>query len=328
MMLETLREFGLECLAASGEREATLRRHAEYYLTLAQITEPKVQSADQVAWLDRLEREHDNLRAVLDWAVEQAAGSNYSPPEACGTDPKAPPSALSPLELGLRLGGVLKFFWLVRGHLREGRERVVRLLSLPRASERTFGRAAASSTVGRLSYRQGDYKTARAYWEESLAIHRELGESQWIARELDNLGFLSFSEGDVDAPRPLLEEALSFSRAVGDKRWTAGALGNLGHVYLRPGEFERARALYEEGLAIRRELGNRHGIAASLRNLARLAHAQGEYQTARSFWEQSLATNREVGNRSWEADSLASLGKVARVTRATWTPRSASARLA
>jgi predicted ATPase/DNA-binding SARP family transcriptional activator len=287
-MLETIREYGRECLAASGEMEAFQRRHAEHYLALAEAAEPALHGAEQTAWLDRLEREHDNLRAALAWSVMTGDART-----------------------GLWLGGALQFFWLVRGHLREGRVQLARLLALPNAAEHRAARAKVLQRSASLAWRQGDYKTARAVLEESLVIHRTLQNQQGIAESLGALGYCVQCLGDIEAAQAFLTESLTISRELRDRHGIAGSLGNLGHIALDQEEYDTARALYEEGLAIRRELGSRHGIAASLQNLGKLALARGHAGDAHARYSEALDINRALGNRPWEAVALIALGEAA-----------------
>jgi predicted ATPase/DNA-binding SARP family transcriptional activator len=287
-MLETIREYGRECLAASGEMEAFQCRHAVHYLALAEAAEPALHGGEQMAWLDRLEREHDNLRAALAWLVMTG-------------DAKA----------GLRLGGALQFFWLVRGHLREGREQLARLLAMPNAAEHAAARAKVLQRSASLAWRQGDYVSARAVLEESLVIHQALGDRQRIAESLGALGYCVQCLGEIEAAQAFLTESLTISRELKDQNGIAGLLGNLGHIALDRGDHDTARALYEEGLAIRRELGNQHGIAASLRNLGTLALARGDAENAHARYSEALVINRALGNRPWEAVDLIALGEAA-----------------
>ena len=138
-MLETIREYGLECLTASGEEHAIRRAHADYYLALVEAAEPALTGPEQATWLDRLETEHDNLRAALRWAEESGETG-----------------------IGLRLAGALCQFWLGRSYLSEGRERLTRLLLLAGAFAGTTARAKALTGAGHLAHNLGDYAAARA----------------------------------------------------------------------------------------------------------------------------------------------------------------------
>jgi predicted ATPase len=154
-MLETIREYGLECLLASGEAEATRLAHAGYYRALAERAEPELTGPQQAVWLGRLEQEHDNLRAALEWLAQRGEA-----------------------EQGLRVGGALWRFWVVRGYLREGQERLAGLLGLAGASTRTVARAKALTGAGTLTHNRGDYVAARALFEESLAaLKSRFGEN-------------------------------------------------------------------------------------------------------------------------------------------------------
>lgn len=239
--LETIREFGLECLTAHGEMQVVRRAHAGYYLALAETAEPHLTGPDQAVWLDRLEAEHDNLRAALSWAAESGA-----------------------VEEGLRLAGALCQFWLARSHLREGREYLVRLLPLARTSIPTAARAKVLTGAGHLAHNQGDYAAARALFEESLALWREIGNKRGIASALNDLGWMAWRQGDYAAAQVLSAESLALWQELGEKQGIATALTNLGWLAHHQGDYAAARALFEETLALRRVLEDERGVAFSL----------------------------------------------------------------
>jgi predicted ATPase len=284
-MLETLREYGLECLAASGEEQQIRERHAQSFLALAETAERELARADQRLWLDRLDGEHDNLRTALTWYTEQGVG-----------------------EAGLRLGGALSRFWWVRGHLAEGRERLARLLALPGAEAGTAERAKALNGAGILAHYQSDDRSARSLLEESLAIGRELGDRAMIAACLNDLGNVAQEQGDAEAARALYEESLSLRRELDDSGGIASCLSHLGNLSLGQGDHETAQALLQESLAIGRKVGDRVGIAFTLSNLGIIALDRGEYGTARSLFEESLSIRRELGDRREIAWSLNNMG--------------------
>ena len=161
-------------MIAAGEEERVRERHRDYFLALAEEAEPKLMGAEQAAWLQRLEEEHENLRAGLDWSLVEAGS-----------------------EGGLRLCGALQRFWWTRGHLSEGREWCARVLGKAGAEERTSERAKALNVAGVLARRQGDYPAARALHEESLAIRRQLGDRRGMAASLNNLGNVAVKQGDL-----------------------------------------------------------------------------------------------------------------------------------
>src|SRR6266849_1667335 len=291
VMLETIREYGLEALAASGEMEATRQAHAAYYLALAEAAGPKLVGPQQAVWLERLEREHDNLRSAMQWSLEQRERGHS-------------------MEMALRLGGVMQWFWQVRGLFSEGRAFLKRALA---ASEGVVSavRAKALHAAANLALIQGDYDQLEALCEESLTLFREQGDKQGIAHTLSLLGRVAFERGNITPARVLFEESLALSREVGDKENIAWSLFSLAWLASEQGEYASARLLHEESLAMHRELGNEVGIATSLLHLARdLFDSQGDPVTARSLLEEGLTLFREVSDKQGIADSFYFLGQL------------------
>ncbi|HLJ78016.1 MAG TPA: tetratricopeptide repeat protein [Acidobacteriaceae bacterium] len=288
-MLETLREYASERLSAA-DQGAVQQRHRDYFLRLAEEAKEKLIGPDQGVSLNKLEVEHDNLRLALTFCVEEPKGA----------------------ETGLRLSAALWKFWETRGHLREGQERLIALLSLPLAQEHTNARAAALNAAGVLCRRQGDYAAAQALHEESLAISRELGDLQGIANSLNDLGSVARAKSDYISARSLHEEGLDLFRKLGDRPGIAACLNNLGNVAKDQCDYSNARSLFEESLAIQRQLGNRHAIATSLGNLGIVAEKVSDYASARSLYGQCLAIFRELGSKWGIAAFVHNLGVVAR----------------
>ena len=287
-MLETIREYAGERLLAAGESGRVRERHRDYFLALAEEAVPKLVGAEQTEWLQHLEEEHENLRSALEWSLVEAGSGR-----------------------GLQLCGALQRFWVTRGHLSEGREWCARILGKAGGEERTPERAKALNAGGVLAYLQTDYPPARALYEESLAIRRQLGDRRGMAASLGNLGQVTSEQGDFTSARALHEESLAIWRELWDQSGIAVSLNNLGNVALDQGDYPAARSLHEESLAIRRGLGDQSGIAASLNNLGNVAHDQGEYAAARALYEQSLAIVRELGDRWRIARSQSDLAIVA-----------------
>jgi predicted ATPase/DNA-binding SARP family transcriptional activator len=288
-MLETLREYAQECLAEAAESVVCGRRHADYFLDLAEQAEPKLQGPEQAEWLERLETEHDNLRAAMEWCKTQQADA----------------------EAGLRLAGALGRFWFVHGHLTEGRSHLEAVLSRKEAQARTKARARALNGAGNLASCQSDYVSARALHEESLTIQRELGDRRGIGSSLNNLGIVAREHGDYASARTLYEQSLALGRELEDRRGIAASLTNLGLVAYVQGDYAAARAYHEQSLEIQRQIGDRQGIAGSLHNLGSVAWSQGDYVAAQKLYEEALFTNRVLGNRAWESYNLGNLGNVA-----------------
>jgi tetratricopeptide (TPR) repeat protein len=294
-MLETMREYAREKLLAAGEGEQTQARHLEFFTQLALTAEPALEGPNQVAWLNRLEIEHDNLRWALRWALEREDSDS-----------------------ALRLGGALAHFWTVRGHWSEGWQWLQRALEMSRhaAKESPVSRALRSKVliqVDTLVWLQGDFGIRRALIEESLALSRELGDKQGMASSLSRLGLVALDQGDHATARALFQEGLVLSRELGDKQGIAILLHNLGLVARVQGDYAAAWALHQDSLALRREVSNKQGMAGSLNSLGAVAHAQGNHTSARALYQESLALYRELGDKRGIASSLTNLGIVAHV---------------
>ncbi len=286
VMLELLREFGGEQLEASGEPEMIRHRHANFFLALA---EASLDGAEQVQSMNRLEQEHDNLRAALEWG-RRAEGAG---------------------ELCLRLASALGLFWEVRGYFSEGRQRLSAVLAMQAAQGRTAARAQLLARAAELAFRQSDYPATLALAGESLAICREVGDKRGIASALIKLGNAATEAGDYATAQRFLEEALTIWRELGDKHGTARALINLGWAALRPGDYQLASARLEEALALSRELGDTRGIGFALSGLGEVAMRQGAYARATRLVEESLELRRQIGNKWGVGVSLGTLGWVA-----------------
>jgi predicted ATPase/class 3 adenylate cyclase len=287
-LLETVRQYAQEHLERSGERPTLRGQQRDWFLALAEQAVPELLGPDQGSWLDRLESEHDNLRAALRWCVESGD-----------------------VDGGLRLGGALYRFWSVRGHIAEGRGRLAELLVLPGAAPRTVARAGVLHGAGRLAEDQADYPAAGALYDEALAIRRELGDRRGVAETLNNVGLLVHRRGDYETEQRLHEEALAIRRELGDTWGIAASLGNLGGVAFRRCDYPRARALFEQALATWRQRGDQERIAIALHSLASISFEQGDYERAKSLYEECLAIRRALGNRQGTAVALSSLGLVA-----------------
>ncbi len=277
-MLETIREYGLEALETSGEMETTRQAHALYYLTLAEKAEPELAGPQQALWLERLERDYDNLRATLQWSLEQDEDGHRR-------------------EMALRLGGALRRFWIVHGHFSEGRNFLERALAESKGAAASV-QVKALITAANLANMQTDNDRAEELAEKSRALCQELGDTRGIALSFRLLAVAAERRGKLTAARTLNEEALALFREVGDKEGAAWSLYNLASMFIDQGEFDKGRALYEESLALHRELGNKSGMAISLSALAwALFEFQGDPATIRALLEESLALSREVGDK-------------------------------
>jgi len=288
-MLETLRDYAKEKLGASGGADQVRHRHLDYFLAFAEEAAPRLAGPETTARLQGLEQEHDNMRSSLEWSLNEVG---------------------SPV--GLRLCAALHNFWLFRGHVAEGREWCTRILATEVAPARTLEYAKALHTAGTLAYFQSDYRSARALLEDSLAICRERGDREGIARSLNNLGNVVQDQGDYAAARAFYEECLPIARELRNRRGIAALLHNLADVADELGDHSAVRALYEESMSIMQELGDQAGISATLCTLGDLADRDHDFASARAMYEAGLAISRELRDQRGIARCLLGLGGVAR----------------
>jgi predicted ATPase/DNA-binding CsgD family transcriptional regulator/DNA-binding XRE family transcriptional regulator len=294
LMLETIREYAREKLAASAEAGAIGRQHARYFVELVERVEPELRGPEQVRGFDRLEEEQDNIRGVFAWCRGEESGAEGA-------------------QIELRLVGALSWYWYTRGPFSEGRARARAVLARPEAQERTTWRVRALRTAVILAWIQGDFASVRSLAEEGLPLARELGDRLMEANFLNNLGHLALegAEGDLAAARALYEQCLAIQRELGNRPSTASALINLSLVDRAEGDLAAARPRIEEALAIVRELGDTAGIAYALQRLGELVYREGNYPLARAHLEQALALRREMGEQLKLPEILDSLGHAA-----------------
>ena len=270
-MLETIREYALEKLEASGRQALTKRAHAAYCLVLAEEEATEQSGAEGAEWLERFALEHDNFRAALEWLTETGDA-----------------------EWGLRLGTALFRFWEMREYLAEGRDRLGKLLKLAGAAAPTKARMRALFAAGVLAGEQGDYASADALISESQDIAQQLGDKTGVAVSLNALAVFARDRGDVAVAHVLFEASLALWRELGDQKAVARALSNLANVVKLQGDYARARSLYAECLSIFQGLGDRTGVAWSLNYQGDVARDQGDSAAAQTLYEQGLAIFREA----------------------------------
>jgi predicted ATPase/DNA-binding SARP family transcriptional activator len=324
-LLETVRQYAGEKLCEAGEAVAVERRHAAFYLCLAEEAAPYWRSADLAVRLERLDRERDNLRAALDRSVQAVDSGQWSVVSPAGLGPKADPSLPAPTtnhqppttaaELALRLAAALAGYWEERRHLAEGRQRLAAVLGRAGVERRSAAGAAALEGASALALLQEDRSAADALLEESLSIRRERGERAGMAAALAHLARLTYLRDDFPAARVLYEQSLAIHQERGDRAGVAAVLAGLGHVARRLEEYSAARSLFTESLLLRRALGDRYGIAESLVGLANTASEQADVSSARALYEEALALRRELGDRTGVAQALADLASLYRQQR-------------
>jgi non-specific serine/threonine protein kinase len=268
-MLETIREFAAERLEESGEADELQRRHAEWFLALAEEAFPNLLGSPG-DWLDRLEAEHDNLRAALD----RLEGSGD-------------------VQSALRLAGAMYRFWFMHGHLREGGRRLEGLLA--KAADATPARGRALHGAAAMAMNTGDTATMRARAEEALSFHRERDDEWGIAYAQVMLANAAAEEGDFVTALALYEEARRSFAEVGDQHFAVGLLNSIAHCYGELGDRDRECAIHEEGLRLARLHGNERVAARSLYSLSWCALNDGRPQDSRVLVEEALATYVRLG---------------------------------
>ena len=325
-MLETIREYACEKLEASSETGRLRQRHRDYFIDFAEQAAPKLKSAEQFDWLDRLDVEHDNWRAAWACAIE------------------------SDTELALQLASALLDFWSMRGNPGEGREWLAKLL--PRTDQwgQTAKRAHALSVACRLAYLQRDFVVARSMLEQALAIARKSGDPKEIALALLWLGWTAHRQRDDQSAQPFIEECLAIyeelqdqwgmamaiyqlagvaaaqghyaeaeerymtSRAsfqeLGDKFRMGYPLNGLGELARLLGDYARAGKCYEEHLKILRPQRSRLALLTPSVNLAWVSLHQGDYRKAQTLFEDSLKLCNEYGNKTAKMDCLAGFASI------------------
>ncbi len=277
-MLETIREFAMERSVASGRHGELQRRHAEWFTDLAETARPMLMSADRRVWLDRIEQEHDNIRAALSWALEVHA---------------AP--------IGLRLVSALWRFWQMRGYLAEGHERAEAVLAIDGVEDDASLHYAALDALGGLAYWRGRHREAREAYVRALELARQLGERGAEAEQLYNISFTysipvaaERQPGDLDEAHRLAEEALVIYEELGDRPGHGKTAWQLANLELMASRFPESRQRAEEALTIFTELDDRFMLAWTHWGLAGVAFREGRLRDDAEHLRAALALFEEA----------------------------------
>ena len=288
-MLETIREYAVERLEERDDSQAVRRRHAGFYMALAEEAEPALLRAQQRTWLERLDAERDNLRAALTWATEQDEA-----------------------DIGLRIAAPLWRYWPQRGFELEGRERLERLLALRSGSEEVRGRALAMAAS--LTALMGDHEAVRRYGDASLPVLRRLAADArallpkwWLTGTLGVMASSALALGDLDRARALSDEALEVGRRSGDPMTESYGCNAAGTVLAWRGELDEAERLLQESVRLARQLGNVRSVASWTRALGGIALARRDYAQARRLLDESLALHRTLDDVKGISHALSSL---------------------
>lgn len=284
-MLETIREYALDCLELSGEAEVTRRAHADYFVALLDESKQGIPQGRDVTWPSQLEQEHDNLRAALDWLLEREEA-----------------------EKALRLASALRRLWVRYGYVNEGRQWLERALGGGKAAAAV--RAKALLVAGELTYMQGAYDRTEALCRESIVLFQAAGDCYGKARNLTLLGCMERSRGDYKAAYPLQEESLALYRKLEDPRGIIDSLILLASILTYQGNYARASTLIEEGLAKARAYGDNDATGEALNVAATIVYLQGNYDCARGLVEESLALHdalKDCRGRAYDLSFLAQI---------------------
>jgi predicted ATPase/class 3 adenylate cyclase len=291
-MFETIRELASEHLEAAGELGAIRKRHAVFFLALAEQAEPHLAlDPSQIDWIDRLDGEVANLNAVFEWSQSGA------------DDDRA--------EIGLRLSAALCQYWAVRSGAAEARARIDAIERLATTGLPSRPQAKALHGASMLARELSDYATAERLLQFSLAIARHLGETRQIADCLNGLGWLAVLRGKSSEARTLFEESLALFQRLADAAWKARVLNRLGYVSFMEGDFARAMALAGEGATISRVIGDLRALADALVYQGLAQQYNGDLDQARRRYEECLPIARRYGDRHLIAMTLNMLGQLA-----------------
>jgi predicted ATPase/transcriptional regulator with XRE-family HTH domain/Tfp pilus assembly protein PilF len=299
-MLETLREYGLTCLAESGALDEMSWKHAEYLATVAERAYALMSSKEQLRWLNRLEEDHPNIRAALEY-LQIARANNF---------------ARDPYQVGLlrlRIAAHLWRFWWIKGHLSEGRAQLNGVIEHAKAVglDNHISFTVALGGAASLAYFQGENEAARPLYEQALELKYKLGDMYGYSTTLNGLGLLARTEGNYHSARRIHEESLKLKREMGDKYGCATALNNLGIVAFLQGNLSEAKAMHEEALALRRDFGDRQGISHSYNNLAEVYCEEGNFIEALKLYTESTTYSQQLGDKQETAHSYNGLAMVA-----------------
>jgi predicted ATPase/DNA-binding SARP family transcriptional activator len=270
-MLETVREYSLLRLAASGMEQEVRRRHLEHVLAFAEEAEPRLMAKEQAVWLGRCEAEHDNLRAAFAFALASGDG-----------------------EAALRLAVALRHFWQLHGHLAEGRQALEDALAAT-PDEPSGRRTYALNSAGILAGEQGDLDYARLMFEAGLEAARGIDDPRPAATTLVNLGNLAFFSDELDKARKLYSQAIECFTAIGDLRSMAIAKDNLGLLALTRGDLAEAVVWLTEARDESRKAGDEHELAAASRSLAAALLELDDAEEVPALLAESLNLSRGLG---------------------------------
>jgi predicted ATPase/class 3 adenylate cyclase len=295
--LQTLREFGLERLSECGELEATKEAHSAYFLSWVERIAPMLLGAEQALWLDRLDRDYENVRASLEWLLDEAVEND------------------EPAELALRLCVSLTAFWEIRSYIAEGLAFMQRALTLGKNASSSI-RAMTLHYAGFFALMQDDNDRAEEFLRESQLLFRESGDKAGMANILRLQGNLFIAKKNYKIARRLLEEALNIYQERGDLRRVVSTRGALTQIAIAQCDYSRAQSLIQENLTTFKVRDEQYGNAYSFFYMAQVLFlSRGDSEKAREMAEESLTLFRAVGNKRLIGYVLILLGEILHMDR-------------
>jgi predicted ATPase len=283
-MLETVKQYAHEKM---GDRENDyFHAHMRCFLNMAEEAELYQGGEEQVKWLNRLEKEHDNFRVALERSLQKGV-----------------------YDIALRIAGALGQFWWVHNHLKEGREWLRHTLR-GSGEFNKLAQAKALFWAGTLARQQGDYEEAKQFTNKSLELCRTVEDREGMARALNSLGAIEYFEGDLAIAQRDFNDALALRRELKDMSGIANALNNLAIVVHTQGNLPEAAKLYEESLTICREIGEKWIMGHVLLNLGHIAYEQRNEEEAWRLYKEDLALCGDLGDREGMAFALSSLAQM------------------
>ena len=282
-----LQQFTHEKLLADDDMQSVYRRHANYFMALAERAEPLLQGAQQTEWLATLDSDYQNIIAALDWLQVHSQKTAAA-----------------------RLASSLGNYWRIRGQYRVGRAYLESTYSYPETQQHPDIQAKVLGQLGLLTWNAADYPAAQQYLKESLNLYSVVGDNQGITRALNNLGIVAHEQGDYEGAQDYYQQALERVRYENDDTKAASILQCLGSLALEQGDLTKAQVNYESALQFNRNHANQLGIASALVGLGSTALRQAKYLAAQRYYEECLVIARNLGDVGRVGFALRGLGQI------------------
>jgi predicted ATPase/transcriptional regulator with XRE-family HTH domain len=297
---ELVRQYAHEQLVHAGQLGEARSRHLHYFITYAEDSRSKLRSSSQTEWLNRLEQDHDNLRAALEWSLRYEHTEEFSQERE------------DAIQASFKFAGAMYVFWRLHNHWSEGRQWLQRVLSQPARQSVTRERSRALNALVLLSAEQADLQTARSLAEQNLELARELREPHILARAHHARGIVLWKQKDFPAAHESCQVAAQLFRGLGNRPALAASLQSLGRIAMNQNKLDLAQVYLNQSEAIFQEFSNTIELNSVLSDLGLLAYLCNDFSAAKTYLERSLRHFRAAGNNSGQEMSLNRLGDIAR----------------